>query len=96
MKQKSSPSKRNTHSFEQLSLFGASESGNYYESETWGLLTFFPTRNNDPDKNCRHCLLRCEISDKEHWQECVNAPCCADQRKDGRNGYFSIHDMPGV
>lgn len=60
-----------------------------FYSEVWGELTFFPTKGFD-GRNCSHCLLNCDWCENE----CVNAPCVSVERKDGRNGYFSIHEMP--
>lgn len=57
-------------------------------SVTWGKLDFFPTKSDKWTDNCRHCLLL------HSGDECLNAPCCSDERDDQRRGYFSIHQMP--
>lgn len=74
---------------EQLTLFGASNTQEHFSSETWGLLTFYPSGNDKWTDNCRLCLLY-------RSQECEQAPCCAEERSDGERGYFSIHDMPKI
>ena len=73
--------------FEQLDLFGLSTNENYFTSEAWGRLEFFPTKSDDPRKTCCHCLLR-------NSKECATVKCQATERQDGKNGYFSIHDFP--
>lgn len=75
---------------EQLALIGESDNQMHFTSETWGLLTFFPTKGSKWNDTCRHCLLW-HPEDKE---ECANAHCTAESRADGQNGYYSIHDMP--
>ena len=61
----------------------------YFYSDVWGELTFFPT-NDFGEKNCRHCLLNCD----KCQEECDSAPCISIDRTDGKNGYFSIHQFP--
>lgn len=73
----------------QLSLFGASPDQNTFQSMQWGLLTFYPAKTDKWKDTCRHCLLWGDYCD-----ECLNAPCSSFSRTDGKEGYFSIHDMP--
>ena len=61
---------------------------NTFRSKEFGTLTFFPAKDAKWKNTCRHCLLnRCE-------EECLKAACSANERKDNREGYFSIHQMP--
>ena len=73
---------------EQLALMGESDTQMHFNSETWGLLTFFPAKTNKVKDTCQKCLLR----DSE---ECKQAPCSDFQRLDHQEGYYSIHQMPG-
>lgn len=77
---------------QQLSLFGTSPDQNTFQSEKWGLLTFYPTKGDKWMDTCRHCLLWESVLGER--SDCANAPCHADERTDGKNGYFSIHNMP--
>jgi hypothetical protein len=61
---------------------------NHFVSKKWGELMFIPTKTNSVKNTCRHCLLR------HSEDECQQAPCASYQREDGREGYFSIHQMP--
>ncbi len=61
---------------------------NFFDSPTWGRLTFYPAKSDKWKDMCRHCLLDCRP------MECMQAHCLADERPDGRNGYYSIHQMP--
>lgn len=63
---------------------------NTFNSPTWGQLTFFPTKSNKWNETCRHCLLARSKS------ECHAAHCRSNERTDGKNGYFSIHEMPNI
>lgn len=74
----------------QLELFGSTVDENHFVSELWGVLQFYPTRTDDMKETCRKCMLRC----LECSEECAKAKCTADQRRDKRNGYYSIHQMP--
>lgn len=77
---------------EQLSIFGESDTQNHFNSETWGMLEFFPAASSRWSDTCRHCLLwNGADGDKT---ECYEAHCESSDRDDGREGYFSIHDMP--
>lgn len=62
---------------------------NRFRSRLWGVLTFYPTKGCAWKDTCRHCLLLHGVE-----QECAEAKCHADERADGRNGYYSIHNMP--
>lgn len=60
-----------------------------FMSEKYGKLDFFETKTLEWKDACKHCLL---------WNsdECSRADCMSIQRFDGKNGYFSIHQMPEV
>ena len=59
-----------------------------YESEMFGVADFFPVTGKAVNTKCRHCILaRTE-------KDCLAAPCTPIERKDGRDGYYSIHQMP--
>ena len=77
---------------EQLALIGESDNQKHFTSETWGLLTFYPTKSDKWKETYRHCLLW----DSELGQtlECDTAHCRAESRKDGQNGFYSIRNMP--
>lgn len=90
MKKPSQP----TASLDQLSLFGASSSQNYFNSEDWGLLTFVPCDSVRWNDTCRHCPLWKPNEIVSDDDECLAAPCNHDQRADGLDGYFAKHDMP--
>ena len=60
---------------------------NYFMSEKWGLLQFFPSKTEKLKDTCQKCLLR-------NTKECLFAHCTSDGRADGRQGYFSRHEMP--
>ncbi len=78
----------------QLSLFGPSVDKNTFQSAMWGCLTFYSTNSNKWQDNCRHCLLWVHKKLQRPDDECLQAPCSHDDREDGRDGYFSIHNMP--
>lgn len=77
---------------EQLALMGESDNQMHFTSERWGLLTFFPSKTDKWKDTCRHCLLW----DNELGEtlECSAAHCRAESRQDGKNGYYSIHEIP--
>ena len=75
---------------EQLALIGESDNQMHFTSERWGLLTFFPTKSDKWKDTCRHCLLW----DPEDKTECAQAHCTAESRADGKNGFYSIREMP--
>ena len=60
---------------------------NHFVSSTWGVLDFFPTKGDAYKDTCKHCILL-------HSEECKDAHCTAQLRADGKQGYFSIHQMP--
>ena len=78
----------------QLSLFGTSPDQSTFQSTLWGCLSFYPTDSLKWTDNCRHCLLWVQKRKQRPDDECVIAPCKKDERSDGRNGYYSIHNMP--
>lgn len=61
-----------------------------FMSEKYGKLDFFEALSDKWKDTCKHCLLRYEDP------ECHAASCFDYQRRDGKNGYFSIHQMPEV
>lgn len=73
---------------EQLSLFGITPDQNTYNSVKWGTLTFYPAQSHKWTDTCRHCLLWDSVLAENG--ECAKALCYADERTDGKNGYFSI------
>ncbi len=64
------------------------EDQNTFQSKTFGTLAFFPSKDAKWKNTCRHCLLN------NSEEECLQAACSAKERKDNREGYFSIHQMP--
>lgn len=72
---------------EQLALIGESDNQMHFTSETWGLTTFYPTKDDSWAHNCKLCILN-------RSEECFIAPCTPEERTDGQRGYFSIHNMP--
>ena len=81
---------------EQLTLFGESSNQNHFHSELWGLLTFVSTGSDKWSDNCRHCPLWKHKSEQTPYDECLHASYSHEDRADGRDGYFSIHNMPKV
>lgn len=79
--------KKTSRVYEQLDMFGASSNEHYFTSEMWGLLTFYATKKRGWDAQCRHCLLY-------RSTDCDKAKCTTEERMDGMNGYYSIHEMP--
>ncbi len=71
---------------EKLAL-AMSDNQMHFTSETWGLTTFFPTKDDKWANNCRHCIIN-------RSEECLQAPCTPEERHDGQRGYFSIKDFP--
>ena len=58
-----------------------------FMSEKYGKLDFFETKSDQWKDTCKHCLLY-------NSEECHRACCMGIHRIDGKNGYFSIHQMP--
>ena len=87
-------STRHNEDGQQLSLFGLATDQGEFMSEIWGLLTFYPTKGNGWKDTCKHCLLWVHQEEQTPQDECLSAPCSCDERADGRNGYYSIHNMP--
>jgi len=53
------------------------------------LLTFFETKGVEKrKKDCRKCWM--------YRFTCSGVPCTPDSRKDGKNGIFSIRQMPKI
>lgn len=59
-----------------------------FESKRWGTLHFFEVKEINYNACCKRCLLN------GSGDECRSAPCVPWCREDGKNGYFSIHQMP--
>lgn len=78
----------------QLELFGLTPDENTFQSTLWGLLTFYPSKSDCYKDTCRHCLLCVPKEEQRPDDECLFAHCSDFERADGRNGYFSIHNMP--
>lgn len=76
----------------QLKLWGLSLDENHFISMIWGRLDFVPTASAKWKDTCRHCLLW--NNEDGQTTECLQTPCRSEGRSDGRNGYFSIHQMP--
>ena len=77
---------------EQLALMGESDTQMHFTSLKWGLLTFYPTKTDKWVDTCKHCLLYDNKTGK--GLECLEAPCRSSSRADGKNGFFSICEMP--
>lgn len=79
----------------QLEIWGLSPDENHYTSLIWGRLDFFPTASDKWKDTCRHCLLWNNVQGSS--TKCFEIPPCRSfTRTDGRNGYFSIHQMPTI
>ena len=78
----------------QLELFGSAPDQSEFISQTWGILQFYPVKEKSYQKRCSKCLLLHTFDEDEEISECDMAPCEAEQRSDGKIGYFSIHEMP--
>lgn len=78
----------------QLSLFGQAQNQSEFMSSLWGRLTFYPTKGNGWKDTCKHCLLWVRKEEQNPQDECLSAPCSCDERQDGRNGFYSIRNMP--
>lgn len=76
----------------QLSMFGLSQDQNTYQSEKWGTLMFYPTKGHEWKDTCRHCLLWSSVLAEQ--PDCHMAACQSEERPDGKNGYYSIHNYP--
>lgn len=59
-----------------------------YHSDMWGDVEFIPVSGKAVQTKCKHCILRQTDID------CLSAPCTSQERDDGLDGYFSIHQMP--
>lgn len=76
---------------EEYTKKGLSTDQNTFLSEKWGKVTFVPASDGSVKNTCRHCILW-----DNKWRTCSDktAPCCAWERDDMKNGYFTIHEMP--
>lgn len=79
----------------QLDLFSDFDEQQFY-SRRWGMLQFFPTKSDKWSDCCKHCLLWKRKDEQTDGDECLFAPCNADERTDQKNGYYAIHRMPNV
>jgi len=70
--------------FAGQNIIGVSPDQNkiYYKG---ALLTFFETKS---VRECRKCWM--------YRFTCEGVPCISDERKDGKNGIFSIRQMPNI
>jgi len=60
-----------------------------YVSETWGTTVFKESPKDwSPIKTCRHCILR------ETIEDCRRAACSPEFRGDGKDGYYTVQDIP--
>lgn len=59
-----------------------------FVSEKYGKLDFFPAPSDAWKDTCKKCLLY------HNENECHTTFCLSYQRRDVRDGYFSIHQMP--
>ena len=80
----------------QLSLFGVSHDQNVFQSVLWGQLNFVQCESKKWTDTCRHCLLWVHKDSQTENDECISAPCSSEDREDGKNGYFSIQEMPQI
>ena len=71
---------------------GESDNQMHFTSETWGLLTFYTTKSDKWKDTCRHCLLWDSVLGET--LECATAHCRTESRLDGKNGFYSIRNMP--
>lgn len=79
-----------TKHFIQTSLFVDEVEQNYLVSDDWGKVYFHEAKTNKWKDTCRHCLLW--NGGQQH--ECDIAPCTPDERRDHKEGYFSIQQFP--
>lgn len=73
---------------EQLALIGESDNQMHFTSVKHGLLTFYPSKDDQWAHNCKFCILA------RTPEECQLAPCTEEERIDGLRGYYSIHETP--
>ena len=59
-----------------------------FHSDLWGTVQFFPVSGKAASTKCKHCILQ------RTEQDCLAAPCTPQEREDGQDGYYSIHQMP--
>ena len=60
-----------------------------FVSPTWGRTVFKESPKDwSPIKTCRHCILRDTI------QDCSKVACSPEFRADGKDGYFTVQNMP--
>lgn len=60
-----------------------------YVSEKWGTTVFVESPKDwSPIKTCSRCILR------ETIEDCHRAACSPEFRADGKDGYFTLQDIP--
>ena len=59
-----------------------------FHSDLWGDVEFFPVSGKAVSTKCKHCILARDET------ACLQAPCTPQEREDGQDGYYSIHQMP--
>jgi hypothetical protein len=65
------------------------ENQDVYVSPTRGRTVFHESPKDwSPIKTCRHCILRDTI------QDCRKVACSPEFRADGKDGYFTLQDIP--
>lgn len=79
---------------QQLDLFQAVDQS-FFLSKHWGLVDFFAVNGEHNYKQCcQKCLLQSSWDSVDLCNDCAQAPCRAEERTDGLNGYYSIHNKP--
>lgn len=72
---------------EQEAVLAASQ--DIYVSKRWGVTHFHEAPKGwGPNKVCSRCIL---ARDRE---ECSEARCTPEFRKDGKDGYFTVRNFP--
>jgi len=60
-----------------------------FMSPTWGKTVFIESPKDwSPLKTCAHCILTGNV------KECRKARCSPEFRSDGKDGYYTVQDMP--
>ena len=73
----------------QKTLEAVAAAQDTYVSERWGVTKFHEAPKGwGPDKVCSRCILERDSED------CDRARCSPGFRTDGKDGYFTIQEMP--
>lgn len=73
----------------QKTLEAVAASQDTYVSERWGVTRFHEAPKGwGPDKVCSRCILERDSED------CDRARCSPGFRTDGKDGYFTVQQMP--